>query len=115
MLSVRCSAFDFLPMSAAKSIVVVGSINMDLLCRTPAIPRPGETILGSEFVTLPGGKGANQAEAAAKLARRGTKVHMIGRVGDDAFGRTLLAGLKRHNVGTKHVALTPGVASGIAM
>src|SRR5436305_14885158 len=102
MLDVRCSALDFLPMSAAKSLAVIGSINRDLVCRTPAIPRPGETILGSEFLTMAGGKGANQAVAAAKLARRGTKVHMIGRVGDDAFGRTLLAGLKRHNVGTKH-------------
>jgi len=48
-------------------IIVIGSINMDLVCRTPTIPRAGETILGSDFVTIPGGKGANQAVAAAKL------------------------------------------------
>jgi ribokinase len=64
-------------------IVVIGSINMDLVCRVQRMPAAGETILGSEVSTLPGGKGANQAVAAAKL---GAEVHLIGRVGDDDFG-----------------------------
>src|SRR5439155_11624493 len=100
-------------------IVILGSINMGLVCRTRALPRAGETVLGERFITASGGKGANQAVAAAKLARRGAAkvadVHMIGRVGDDAFGRQLLAGLKRHGVRTEHVTVTRGVASGVAM
>lgn len=95
-------------------IVVIGSINMDLVCRTPHIPRPGETILGSEFVTIPGGKGANQAVAAVKLSKHGP-VHMVGRVGEDDFGQRLLNGLTQHKVGTKFVTITEGVASGIAL
>lgn len=68
-------------------IVVVGSLNMDLVVRSPRLPQPGETIMGSSFQTFPGGKGANQAVAAARL---GAPVKMIGRVGMDAFGNTLL-------------------------
>ncbi len=67
-------------------IVVVGSLNMDLVVRTPHLPRPGETIIGREFMTAPGGKGANQTVAAAKL---GATVSMVGRVGADDFGRAL--------------------------
>jgi ribokinase len=96
-------------------IVIIGSINMDLVCRTRAIPRPGETVLGSDFVTLPGGKGANQAVAAARLADGRAKVHMVGRVGDDDFGIQLLAGLDDNDVDTSHVTVMPGVASGVAM
>ena len=68
-------------------IVVVGSFNMDLVVRLPTIPRPGETLLGGVFATYPGGKGSNQAEAAAHL---GGEVTMIGCVGADAFGDQLL-------------------------
>jgi ribokinase len=93
-------------------IVVIGSINMDLVCRTPKMPRPGETILGSDLITIPGGKGANQAVAAAKL---GGDVHMIARVGDDDFGQRLLNGLQQHSVNTLHVTVTEGVSSGCAM
>jgi ribokinase len=99
----------------AGPIVVIGSINMDLVCRTPRIPRPGETIMGSAFLTMPGGKGANQAVAAARLGSAGTTVHMIGRVGDDDFGRQLSAGLAGNGVNTDHVISTPGVASGCAL
>src|SRR5689334_19973704 len=99
----------------ASSIVVIGSINMDLVCRTPRIPVPGETILGSDFVTIPGGKGANQAVASAKLARPGTPVHMVGRVGGDDFGQRLLNGLTQHGLETTHVTITEGAASGVAM
>ncbi len=96
-------------------IVVIGSINMDLVCRTPAMPRPGETILGGDFVTVPGGKGANQAVAAAKLAGDRTEVHFIGRVGADDLGQRLLNGLRQHGVGTDFVTVTEKVSSGIAM
>ena len=96
-------------------IVVIGSINMDLVCRTPALPRAGETVLGSEFLTIPGGKGANQAVAAARLADGRCDVHMVGRVGADDFGRELVAGLRGNGVITKRVAVTNGVASGVAM
>ncbi|HEV7301013.1 MAG TPA: ribokinase [Tepidisphaeraceae bacterium] len=95
-----------------KPIVVIGSVNMDLVCRTPSMPAPGETILGSNFVTVPGGKGGNQAVAAAKL---GGDVHMVGRVGDDDFGARLLNGLKQHKVNVDHVTVSEGIASGIAM
>ena len=97
---------------AKKPIVVIGSINMDLVCRTDQMPKPGQTVLGSDLQTIPGGKGANQAVAAAKL---GEEVHMIGRVGDDDFGQRLLNGLEQHKVNTKRVIVTEGVASGCAM
>ena len=96
-------------------IVVIGSINMDLVCRTRSIPRPGETLLGSSFVTIPGGKGANQAVAAAKLARPDTKVYMIGRVGTDDFGQRLVNGLVQHGVDASHVTVTENESSGVAM
>jgi ribokinase len=104
-----------MPPTAPRPIIVIGSINMDLVCRTPRIPTAGETILGSDFFTIPGGKGANQAVAAAKLVRAGTDVYMIGRVGGDDFGQRLLNGLDQHGVRTNHVIVTEGVPSGVAM
>jgi len=98
-----------------KPIVVVGSINMDLVCRVPRMAGAGETILGSDLVTVPGGKGANQAVAAAKLARSSTPVHLIGRVGEDDFGQRLLNGLNQHGVNSEHVTITEGVSSGCAL
>jgi ribokinase len=98
--------------AAPKPVVVIGSINMDLIARVPHVPAPGETILGRDFVMLPGGKGANQAVAAARL---GAPVRMLGRVGSDELGRTLLGELRGSGVETSHVQVTPGVASGIAM
>jgi ribokinase len=97
---------------ASPRIVVIGSINMDLVCRTQSMPLPGQTLIGSDFRTIPGGKGANQAVAAAKL---GAHVHMIGRVGDDDFGQRLLHSLTQHNVDTRHVTITEGIATGTAM
>jgi ribokinase len=85
---------------------------MDLVCRTPRIPHGGETVLGQDLLTIPGGKGANQAVAAARL---GGDVHMVGRVGDDDFGRRLLAGLRENGVRTRHVTVTPGAPSGCAV
>jgi ribokinase len=93
-------------------IVVIGSINTDHVCRTPHVPVPGETVLGSDLATIPGGKGANQAVAAARL---GGRVHMVGRVGEDDAGKRLREGLKRDGVDVKHVRVTPGVSSGCAI
>ena len=93
-------------------IVVLGSINMDLVAVAPSLPKPGETVMGSDFATLPGGKGANQAVAAARL---GADVHMIGRVGDDVFGPMLLENLEANEVDVSDVLTTPGVSSGIAV
>src|ERR1043166_8849623 len=93
-------------------IVIVGSINMDLVARVPLVPAPGETVLGRDFSTIPGGKGANQAVAVARL---GGQAIMVGRVGDDDFGRRLLGGLNESAVDCSYVTTTPSVASGIAM
>ena len=93
-------------------IVVVGSLNMDLVVRLPQIPKPGETLLGGVFKTYPGGKGANQAVAAARL---GAQVTMIGCVGDDAFGRELVNHLSQEGVDTKHILVKPDVSTGVAL
>src|SRR5439155_11241616 len=105
MLDVRCSVLNWkiTTVIVPNSILIIGSINMDLICRTPRMPRAGETILGEEFISVPGGKGANQAVAAARLAQRGTQVHLIGRIGTDDFGRRLLGGLNDNNVQTERV------------
>ncbi len=99
-------------MAQRPRIVVLGSINMDLVATAPALPRPGQTVMGESFATLPGGKGANQAVAAARL---GADVRMIGRVGDDAFGPLLLASLEAHGVNVDDVVTTPGASSGVAV
>ena len=93
------------------SILVLGSINMDLVVRTPHIPLPGETVLGSDFRTFPGGKGANQAVAAA---RQGAKVTFIGRVGRDDFGLQLMDKLKSEGIDTKYISVDDTSPSGIA-
>jgi ribokinase len=93
-------------------IVVIGSINMDLVLRVPRMPLPGETLTGGAFQTIAGGKGANQAVACARLGS--VPVAMIGCLGDDAFGQTLRAALADDGVDVSHVAMLPGVASGIA-
>ncbi|MFA7238029.1 MAG: ribokinase [Phycisphaeraceae bacterium] len=93
-------------------IVVVGSVNMDLVVRSERMPRPGETIRGHDFVTAPGGKGANQAVGAARL---GAMCQMIGRVGDDMFGRQLLQNLQHSHVQTDHTLVTDRCPSGVAV
>ena len=93
-------------------IVVVGSLNMDLVVRIPQIPKPGETLLGGEFKTFPGGKGANQAVAAARL---GAAVSMIGCVGDDAFGQELRNTLIKEGIDTTPVVVHPEAATGVAL
>jgi ribokinase len=102
-------------MTHPKRIIVIGSINMDLVCRTPRIPRAGETILGDDLITIPGGKGANQAVAAARLAGPGVEVHFVGRVGEDDFGQRLLHGLTHNGVHAERVTVTEDVSSGCAM
>ncbi|MCP9758727.1 ribokinase [Aquitalea sp. S1-19] len=92
-------------------LVVVGSINMDLVALAPRFPAPGETLSGERFATFPGGKGANQAVAASRL---GAEVVMVGCVGSDLFGRDLVAGLNKEGVDTRHVHTIEGVASGVA-
>jgi ribokinase len=93
-------------------ITVVGSCNMDLVVRSARIPVVGETIMGSDFMTNPGGKGANQAVAAAKL---GADVHFVGRLGNDAFGKEGLANMQSVGINTDHIAMTKGVSSGVAL
>jgi len=92
-------------------IVVVGSLNMDVVAVAPRIPVAGETIIGSKFFTSPGGKGANQAYAAAKLAG---SVAMVGRVGDDEFGRQMRENLASVGCAVDAVKTVPD-ASGVAL
>lgn len=94
------------------SVIVFGSINLDLVARTPRLPMPGETRVGHSFATLPGGKGANQAVAVARL---GVATEMVGRVGGDAFGQDLLHGLKASGVGCDRVLIDPTTHSGVAV
>jgi ribokinase len=84
---------------------------MDLVVKAPRLPRVGETVSGGTFGTFPGGKGANQAVAAARLDAR---VAMVGRVGEDAFGRQVVDGLKRDGIDVAHVRVDPGAATGVA-
>jgi ribokinase len=93
-----------------KPIVVVGSITMDLVTRTPKIPAIGQTLIGTGFETTPGGKGANQAVAAARL---GYPVAMVAKVGDDAYGTALVENLKRAGVETAGMTQVSG-SSGLA-
>lgn len=99
-------------MADEPNILVVGSINMDIAVRAPVMPVPGETVLGSDFKTSPGGKGGNQAVAAARL---GANCRMIGRVGDDAFGQDLRAGFRAENIDTEHIIETKNTPSGVAV
>lgn len=93
-------------------VLVVGSVNMDLIVRCREIPRPGQTIHGEEFRTAPGGKGANQAVACARLGARTT---FVGRVGADDFGRRLKHGLAADGVDVEHLRADPEAASGVAL
>jgi ribokinase len=93
-------------------ILVVGSLNADLVVRAPRFPQPGETISGDDLQIIPGGKGANQAVAAAK---QGASISMIGRVGNDSFGPELINNLKRNNVDSSHIQTDPGSATGTAI
>ena len=95
-----------------KKILVVGSSNTDLIIKVPEIPRPGETLLGGEFQTFQGGKGANQAVAAA---RGGGDVVFIASVGDDNYGAESIKGYKLDNINTENIKICKNSPSGIAM
>jgi len=97
---------------ARKKIVVVGSSNTDMVIRLARIPRPGETVLGGEFFMAAGGKGANQAVAAA---RAGGDVSFIARVGDDLFGRQAVAGFVRDRIRVKYIVRDQKAPSGVAL
>lgn len=92
-------------------VIVVGSLNMDLVVRAPRIPRPGETVLGSDFKQVPGGKGGNQADAAAKL---GAETAMIGAVGNDSMGDQLVHSLKKDGVNVDMVLVKENLSTGVA-
>ena len=92
-------------------ICVIGSINMDLVVNVGEMPKKGQTLIGSNFKEVPGGKGANQAVAVSRL---GANVCMVGKVGSDGFGQNLLNQLKNNNVDTKYIQIEEG-ASGVAL
>jgi ribokinase len=93
-------------------IVVIGSSNTDMVVSSPKMPLPGETILGGEFDVFPGGKGANQAVAAA---RANGDVAFIAKVGNDDFGRNAIEGYKEDNINTDHIFVDKNTPSGIAV
>src|SRR5271165_1356903 len=89
-----------MPRTKRISVVVVGSSNTDMILSVARVPRPGETLLGGEFSTAPGGKGANQAVAAA---RAGGRVAFVARLGRDALGDAAMAGFRKEGLGLSHV------------
>ncbi|CAN5631817.1 ribokinase [soil metagenome] len=99
-------------LSQPPRLVVIGSSNTDLVLDCPRLPKPGETLLGGEFHRFAGGKGANQAVAAA---RAGAKVSFIGARGPDEFGKAALAGLRREGITVTHFRVKEGAASGVAL
>ncbi len=96
----------------APGVVVLGGINMDLVTYSDRFPGEGETIAGERFLTYAGGKGANQAVAAARM---GAGTAMVGRVGDDIFGHQLIEGLRSEGIDASRVYVSPGESSGIAV
>src|SRR5664280_1644000 len=95
-----------------KRILVVGSSNTDMIIKLARLPRPGETLLGGEFLTAAGGKGANQAVGAA---RAGGKVTLIARVGRDMFGEQAVAGLIQDGINVDYISRDPACPSGVAL
>ena len=93
------------------TVVVFGSINLDLVVEVPRLPMKGETVVGNRFFSAAGGKAANQAVAIAKL---GVAVNLVGQVGDDSFGKTLIESLQTEGVNTQGITVNPGTYSGIA-
>jgi ribokinase len=99
-------------MAKRPQLTVLGSLNMDISVTVPRLPAPGATVLGTAAAFTPGGKGANQAVAAARL---GAAVRMVGCVGDDDFGRQLRAALDTEGVDAAAIRVADGVATGLAM
>ena len=98
--------------SAQAGVVVLGGINMDLVTLSSRFPAPGETVVGDQFLTYPGGKGANQAVASARM---GSRTAMVGRVGDDVFGQQLKDALSASGIDVGGIGVTAGATSGIAV
>ncbi len=96
----------------SKKIVVAGSSNTDMVVKVPHIPAPGETVMGSELLTIPGGKGANQAVGAA---RAGGNVVFISCVSDDTFGTDSIENYKKEGIDTSFIKIKPGIHSGVAL
>jgi ribokinase len=96
----------------SKKIIVIGSANTDMVVKSKKLPLPGETILGGTFLMNAGGKGANQAVAAARL---GGNVMLVAKVGNDIFGKQTIAGLKKENINTDHVFVDEELPSGTAL
>ena len=96
----------------APVVVVVGGVNTDMVVQTPHLPRPGETVGDGSFLTTPGGKGANQAVAAAQL---GATVRLIGKVGVDSFGEAARDNLRRYGIDTAGLGRDPREPSGVAL
>lgn len=92
-------------------IIVIGSASIDLVVQTEILPEAGETVMGKSFFTNPGGKGANQAVAAARLSN---EVYMIGAVGDDDNGKQILSNLEQNNVNTTYMDIIENEKSGTA-
>ncbi len=99
-------------MNSSPHIVVVGSANTDMVIKVERIPAPGETVIGGEFVMAAGGKGANQAVAAARL---GARVTFVARLGADIFGERALAGYEREGIDISFIVRDPDVPSGVAL
>lgn len=95
-----------------KPLYVIGSSNTDMVVKTDRFPAPGETIMGGDFFMFPGGKGANQAVAAA---RAGGDVHFICSVGDDVFGKNAISGYSKEGIDVSRVQVVHGKASGVAL
>ena len=93
-------------------ILVVGSSNTDMVVKSPKIPRPGETVLGGEFFSFAGGKGANQAVAAAKL---GGAVTFLAKLGADELGKNAIKGFERVGINTNSILIEPNSHSGVAL
>lgn len=98
-----------------KDVIVLGGLNMDLIVDTPRLAGPGETAEGTRFYTTPGGKGGNQAVAAARIAQSPGSVKMVGRIGDDGFGEEMAQFMRNEGIDTSLLRRTENIASGIAV
>ena len=97
---------------SANKILVIGSSNTDMVVKTKTFPMPGETIMGGTFFMNAGGKGANQAVAAARL---GGNVTLVTKVGNDIFGKQTIDGFKKENINTDYIFIAEKVPSGTAL
>lgn len=95
-----------------KSIIIAGSINMDIVAQLDVHPKKGESVFGRKISYIPGGKGANQARAISRL---GGKVRLIGKVGKDEFGKNLIKSLKRDGIETQDIKISQNIGSGVAV